>query len=67
MAVLTAWAERQRPKKSKLSGWQNLARENFPDGVRKSFLRQMRQKKRVNHFRDIYMNTFLQQLYTKSD
>ena len=34
----------QRPKKSKLSGWQTLTRKNFPDEVRKSFLRQMHQK-----------------------
>ena len=39
----------QRPKKSKLSGWQLSTRKNFPDEVRKSF---SRQKKRVNHFRD---------------
>ena len=30
----------QRPKKSELSGWQLSARKNFPDEVRKSFLRQ---------------------------
>ena len=34
----------QRPKKSKLSGWQTSARKNFTDGARKSFLLQMRQK-----------------------
>ena len=34
----------QRPKKSKLSGWQTLTRKNFPDEVRKSFSRQMHQK-----------------------
>ena len=34
----------QRPKKSKLSGWQTLTRKNFPDEARKSFLRQLRQK-----------------------
>ena len=31
---------RQRPKKSELSGWQNSTRKNFPDELRKSFLRQ---------------------------
>ena len=31
----------QRHKKSKLSGWQNFMRKNFPDGVRKSFSRHM--------------------------
>ena len=31
---------RQRPKKSELSGWQLSTRKNFPDEVRKSFLRQ---------------------------
>ena len=36
--------ECQRPKKSKLSGWQTLTRKNFPDEVRKSFSRQMHQK-----------------------
>ena len=36
----------QRPKKSELSGWQNSTRKNFPDEVRKSFLRQI---KCVNH------------------
>ena len=30
----------QRPKKSELSGWQLSTRKNFPDEVRKSFLRQ---------------------------
>ena len=39
----------QRPKKSELSGWQLSTRKNFPDEVRKSFLRQ---KKGVNRFRD---------------
>ena len=39
----------QRPKKSELSGWQLSTRKNFPDEVRKSFLRQ---KKRVNRFCD---------------
>ena len=39
----------QRPKKSELSGWQLSTRKNFPDEVRKLFLRQ---KKRVNCFRD---------------
>ena len=34
----------QRPKKSKLSGWQTLTRKNFPDEARKSFSRQIRQK-----------------------
>ena len=34
----------QRPKKSKLSGWQTLTRKNFPDEVRKLFSRQMHQK-----------------------
>ena len=29
----------QRHKKSKLSGWHSFTRKNFPDGVRKSFLR----------------------------
>ena len=43
----------QRHKKSKLSGRQNSTRKNFPDGVRKSFLRHMCQKC-VNCFRDIY-------------
>ena len=31
--------EGQRPKKSELSRWQNSTRKNFPDQVRKSFLR----------------------------
>ena len=30
----------QKPKKSKLSGWQLSTRKNFPDEVRKSFSRQ---------------------------
>ena len=34
----------QRPKKSKLSGWQSLMRKNFPDNVRKLFSGQMHQK-----------------------
>ena len=37
-------------QKSELSGWQLSTRKNFPDEVRKSFLRQ---KKHVNCFRDI--------------
>ena len=41
--------EKQRPKKSELSGRQLSTRKNFPDKVRKSFLPQ---KKRVNRFRD---------------
>ena len=43
-------ANTQRPKKSELYGWQLSTRKNFPDEVRKSFLRQ---KKHVNCFRDI--------------
>ena len=39
----------QRPKKSELSGWQLSTRKNFPDEVRKSFLRQ---KKPVSRFCD---------------
>ena len=39
----------QRPKKSELSGWQLSTHKSFPDEVRKLFLRQ---KKRVNCFRD---------------
>ena len=35
----------QRPKKSKLSGWQLSTRKNFPDEVRKSFLRQNKVRK----------------------
>ena len=31
---------KQRPKKSELSGWQLSTRKNFPDEVRKLFLRQ---------------------------
>ena len=38
------FAGEQRPKKSKLSSWQTLTHKNFPDGARKSFLPQMRQK-----------------------
>ena len=45
----------QRPKKSKLSGWQILTRKNFLDGALKSFLWQ------IHCFGDIYINTFLQE------
>ena len=34
----------QRHKESKLSGWQDFMRKNFPDGVRKSFQQHMCQK-----------------------
>ena len=37
--------QRQRPKKSELSRWQNSTRKNFPDEVRKSFLRQNKVRK----------------------
>ena len=39
----------QRPKKSELSGWQLSTCKNFPDEVRKLFLRQ---KVCVNRFRN---------------
>ena len=45
----------QRPKKSKLSGWQILTRKNFLDGALKSFSWQ------IHCFGDIYINTFLQE------
>ena len=45
----------QRPKKSNLSGWQILTRKNFLDGALKSFSWQ------IHCFRDIYINTFLQE------
>ena len=53
----THYSPPQRPKKSELSGWQLSTRKNFPDEVRKSFLRQ---KKRVNRFRDkkVCVNSF---------
>ena len=44
----------QRPKKSKFSGWQTFTRKNFPDGVRKSFFQQMRQKVRKSFSRHIH-------------
>ena len=37
--IQSSSSEHQGHKKSKLSGWQNLARKNFPDGERKSFSR----------------------------
>ena len=40
---------KQRPKKSEPSGWQLSTRKNFPDEVRKSFLRQ---KKSIKRFCD---------------
>ena len=43
----------QRPKNSKLSGWQNLTRKNVPDRAHKSFLRHMHQKS------NIYIKMFL--------
>ena len=39
----------QRPKKSELSEWQLSTRKNFPDDMRKSFLRQ---KKACTYFCD---------------
>ena len=42
----------QSPKKSQLSGRQTLTRKNFPDEVRKFFLRHVCQKC-VNRFHDI--------------
>ena len=51
----------QRHKKSKLSGWQDFMRKNFPDGVLKSFSRHMRQKC-VNRFRDKYAPKVLKSL-----
>ena len=39
MMILTKVTIRQRPKKSELSGWQISTHKNFPDEVRKSFLR----------------------------
>ena len=55
----------QRPKKSKLSGWQTLARKNFPDGARKSFLLQMRQKARKSFSRHIHQYVFATTMYQK--
>ena len=51
----------QRPKKSKLSGWQILTRKNFLDGACKLFSRQIHKKRWVNCFGNIYINTFLKE------
>ena len=50
----------QRPKKSELSGWQLSTRKNFPDEVRKSFLRQKKTRKLFSWQKSV-RKLFLQQ------
>ena len=66
MLIIILFHTTQRPEKAKLSGWQTLTRENFPDKVRKSFFIQLVHK-HINFLCSFSFHPFLWRPWQNAD